>query len=595
MEEPNSDCWLPPGWTVEVRVRKNGKRDKYYFPPSSGLKFNSKVEVFRYLDNAQNKVSIQKISPNVIVEKAIAEGLPPGWVKKTRITTNGDSVRRDTFYIDPVNGYTFCSIKDVDCYLESGEIGSYEFKSKDNDGTDMELKADKSPSTSVTVKPTLSISMGQSSDMDMIANDQQIPRSASSEEYMSVPISECISNQCVVGAKLTSSVLSLAKSSDKKQGKVGVAQSASVSGCTNKDAEEKQLQENSETKHGTEKAQAKNPQCKNKHKKEINLPRRASKRLAGIKVDPVPELKIRNRARRVTVKQSEEEETITNVDKSANSLLDGLAKQKLNNEDTDKTLEVQRSDKEKECFSFSSLESNATVEECVRVIENGDKVDAKLDYTLDFPLRELLTDPCIAFAIQTLTGVTFEASKDLQTFSELKNSLHSKTSASAAAIGEGDGKKSNDGLGGNEFSSPENLAIPPEHAGDAKTDLKAKNENAGPSSEKTLDMSSWMDPCIEFAIKTLTGTIPSDSADQNPKNCLQQQLSSSNSQHSEMALSSVSLDNIYKTDYSCSQYFDTQKPMFNKQSFVDPSLQHTRNIGIGNSAGSRLSHCGERY
>lgn len=49
------------------------------------------------------------------------------------------------FYIDPVNGYTFCSIKDVDCYLESGEIGSYEFKSKDNDGTDMELKADKSP------------------------------------------------------------------------------------------------------------------------------------------------------------------------------------------------------------------------------------------------------------------------------------------------------------------------------------------------------------------------------------------------------------------------------------------------------------------
>ena len=176
-----------------------------------------------------------------------------------------------------------------------------------------------------------------------------------------------------MGAKLTSSVLSLAKSSDKKQGKVGVAQSASVSGCTNKDAEEKQLPGNSETKHGTEKAQAKDPQCKNKHKKEINLPRRASKRLAGIKVDPVPELKIRNRARRVAVKQSEEEETITNVDKSANSLLDGLAKQKLNNEDTDKTLEVQRSDKEKECFSFSSLENNATVEECVRVIENGDK------------------------------------------------------------------------------------------------------------------------------------------------------------------------------------------------------------------------------
>ncbi|KAK7283655.1 hypothetical protein RIF29_13330 [Crotalaria pallida] len=64
MEDPNSDDWLPPGWTVEVRVRKNGKRDKYYIAPSSGLKLKSRVEVFRHLDHAQNKVSIQKISNN---------------------------------------------------------------------------------------------------------------------------------------------------------------------------------------------------------------------------------------------------------------------------------------------------------------------------------------------------------------------------------------------------------------------------------------------------------------------------------------------------------------------------------------------------
>ncbi|KAG5133912.1 hypothetical protein JHK82_025100 [Glycine max] len=536
----------------------------YYFPPSSGLKFNSK-EVFRYLDNVQNKVSIQKISPNIIVEKAIVEGLPPGWVKKTRITTNGDSVRRDTFYIDPVNGYTFCSIEDVDHYLETGKIGRNEFTSKDKDGSDMELKADKSPSRSVTMKPTLSVSKGQSSDLDMIANDQQIPRSASSEEYLDVPISEC-----VVGAELTNLVISRAESSDQKQGKFGLAQSASVSGCTNKDVEEKQLQENSETKHGAAKAQAQDHQWQNKHKKEINLPHRASKRLAGIKVGPVPELKTRNRARRVAIKQSDKEETIIiNVDKSPNSLSGDLAKQKLSGTDTEKTLEVQISDKDKKCFSFSPLENNATVEECARVLENGDKVDAKLDYTLDFPLGELLTDPCIAFAIQTLTGVTFEASKNSQTSSNLRNSQHSKTSAPTLASGKGDDKKSNDGLGDRVLSSLENLAIPKEHAGDDKTDSKAKNENAGPSSEKTLDM-SWMDPCIEFAIKTLTDTIPSDSADQNPKNCIQ--------------LSSVCLDNMYQTDYSCRQYFGTQKPMFHKQSFVDPSLQHTRNIGIVNSA-----------
>ncbi|XP_020205292.1 uncharacterized protein LOC109790523 isoform X2 [Cajanus cajan] len=562
MEEPNSDDWLPPGWTVEVRVRKNGKRDKYYFSPSNGLKFNSKVEVFRYLDNAQNKVSIQKISSNVVVEKAIAEGLPPGWVKKTRITTKGDTVRRDPYYIDPLSGYTFRSIKDVDRHLQSGVIRRSALKPKDKDGIDMELKAGKSLSASVTLKPTLSVSMGQSSDLNMIANDQQTPRPASSGEYKSVPISDFISNQ--LGTELTSSVLSGPKSSDQKEGKV-------CSGCTNEDAQEKQLQENSETKHGTEKSHAEDRHCKNKHKKDISLPRRTSKRLAGIKVDPVPELKTRNRSRRASIKQSSEEETITIFDNYPNSLPDGLAKQfnvpeggsEINCKSI-KSLEVQRSDKHKECISFSPPKNSTTVEECVRVLENGDKVDAKLDYTLDYPLRELLTDPCIAFAIQTLTGVTFETTKNSQTSSDLKTSQHSETSAAATAttgVGEGHGKKSHD-----VFSSPKNIAIPQEPAGDAKTNDKAKNENAGgPSSEEVHDM-SWMDPCIEFAIKTLTGTIPLDSDQKNPKNCLQQQLNSSINQHSEKALSS---------------------------SFVDPSLQHTRNVGIGNSAGARLSHCGE--
>ncbi|CAJ1952730.1 unnamed protein product [Sphenostylis stenocarpa] len=530
MEEPNSHD-LPPGWNVEVKVRKNGKRDKYYFLPSSGLKFKSKVELFRYLDNAQNKVSIQKISPNVVVEKAIAEGLPPGWVKTTRIVTRGDTVRKDTYYIDPVSGYTFRSIEDVDRYLGSGGMGRNTLKLKDKDSSDTMQKDAKSPSASVTMKPTLSISMDQSSDLDMVEKDQQISRSACSEVYMHVPVSKCF---------------------------------------TNKDNQEKKLQENSETKQGTENLQVQDHQYKNKHKKEINLPRRSSKRLAGIKVDPVPELQTRSRTRRLTLKQSgEEEESITNVDRTPNSLPDGLEKQKL-------------SGKDKEWFTFSPLENNATVEECVRVTDNGDKVDAKLDYNLDFPLRELLTDPCIAFAVQTLTGVTFDIPKSSQTSSELKNFQHSEVRG-------GNGKKSNVGLGDNVFSSPENLAIPQQYAGDAtKTNVKAKNEDAEPS-EKSLDM-SWMDPCIEFAIKTLTDSIPLDS-DQNPKNCLQQQLSSSsNQQQSEMTMSSVSLDNMYQADFYCNQYFGTQKPMFN-QSFVDPSLKHTRN-DVG-TAGARLPHRGE--
>ena len=65
-----------------------------------------------------------------------------------------------------------------------------------------------------------------------------------------------------------------------------------IPGCTDGAALYKHLPESAETKHEDEKAQ--NGQRKYKHKKEIHLPRRASKRLAGIKVDPVPELKTSN-------------------------------------------------------------------------------------------------------------------------------------------------------------------------------------------------------------------------------------------------------------------------------------------------------------
>ncbi|KAL2334659.1 hypothetical protein Fmac_015872 [Flemingia macrophylla] len=527
MEE--SDEWLPPGWTVEVRMRKNGRRDK------------------------------------VMVEKAIAEVLAPEWVKKTRRTTNGDTVGSVLYHINPISGYTFRSVKDVDGYIESGQIGR-----QDKD------------STSVTVKPTLSVNMSQSSDLDMIANDQQTPRPASSGE-------------CVVGTKLTSSVLSRTGISDQKERNVCLAQSTLVPGCTNVVVQRTQLQENSETKNGTEKSHDQHHRSKNKHKKDVNLPRRTSKRLAGIKVDPVPELKTRRSRRRAAIKQSGEEENIANVEKSPNSLPDGPEKQFnapevgteiecKSEKHAEKTLEGKNHE---DCFSFSPLKNNTTVEECVRVLENGD--DAKLDYTFDYPLTELLKDPCIAFAYQTLTGVTFDITKDSQTSSVLKNSQNCNTSDVAAGVGVGNSKRSNDGLvGDNEFSSPKNLAFPQEYSGDAKTDGKVKKENAGgPSSEEAQD-TKWMDPCIEFAIKTLTGTTPLDS-DQNPKNRLQQQRISCTEQRGEKGLSSVNLDNIYQSDYQCSQYFGTQKPMF-KQSFVDPSLQHTRNIGIGNSTGARLSH-----
>ncbi|RYR06718.1 hypothetical protein Ahy_B05g074018 isoform B [Arachis hypogaea] len=75
MEDPSSGDCLPQGWTVEVKVRKNGRRDKYYFSPSSGLKFSSKVEVFRHLENARNKVGIQRVADNVCQQNLSFHGI----------------------------------------------------------------------------------------------------------------------------------------------------------------------------------------------------------------------------------------------------------------------------------------------------------------------------------------------------------------------------------------------------------------------------------------------------------------------------------------------------------------------------------------
>ncbi|KAM5557311.1 hypothetical protein ABKV19_024609 [Rosa sericea] len=109
-------------------------------------------------------------------------------------------------------------------------------------------------------------------------------------------------------------------------------------------------------KHGSEKIQR---LSKSKKKKDLNLPRRASKRLAGIEVDTVPELKASTRARRVGSKQS---------DNSA-----GCTSQQPEKQD------------------FASV-----------VQEEHDKAEEKPGVPSDSPLADFFTDPCIAFAIKTL-------------------------------------------------------------------------------------------------------------------------------------------------------------------------------------------------
>ncbi|XP_019156015.1 PREDICTED: uncharacterized protein LOC109152815 isoform X2 [Ipomoea nil] len=160
---------LPPGWTREFRARKCGtKSDPFYVDPVSGFGFRSKKDAQRYLETgdiakcimkptkrepgsafndkphnieepaskleeSQNNTSVEDRSniskkresqPAKIAVQNSVDGLPAGWIKEIRTRTYASGgIREDPFYIDPVSGYVFRSKKDALRYLETGDIG----------------------------------------------------------------------------------------------------------------------------------------------------------------------------------------------------------------------------------------------------------------------------------------------------------------------------------------------------------------------------------------------------------------------------------------------------------------------------------------
>jgi len=220
-------------------------------------------------------------------------------------------------------------------------------------------------------------------------------------------------------------------------------------------APEKPFTQNAQTKHETEKAQ--NGKRKYERKKYTDLPRRASNRLPGIEVAPYTELEKMYREHRVANKQ----------DKM--------------NKGTEET---------KNKFCFLPQEYRHCFEE----------------YCLDQPIEKLLSDPCIRFAIETITEVKFE-NYYFQTPSQVKHSIEVEQEPV--------------------LSIPENIATPNEcvPAAEIRQTDKGK-EKWEPSSE----IPCWMAPFLEISVLSLTdssSTIHSVT-DSNSKSFLQPQLTSSN-------------------------------------------------------------------
>ncbi|CAL9243214.1 unnamed protein product [Arabidopsis halleri] len=279
---------------VEIRVRKNGRKDK------------------------------------VIVEKSAAQGLPEGWIKKLEITNrSGRKNRRDPFFIDPKSEYIFQSFKDASRYVETGNIGHYARKLKESD-----IEDDDSGNGKTVLR--LEYVEKKSAD-DLLEKEKKIDIHVRKSKRRNLSSSDEHSKNCKMNSDLsivTSQVLEdlgkkeEAKDPIEKQPIVKRVTRSQSKASTNEEVIDLKRKNPSSSNAKSEKDFVKSSARSQKPKKESllkegeeqdstkkqitrskaivktnelsnSVARRTSKRLAGIELEPTPELKTRTKVQRI--------------------------------------------------------------------------------------------------------------------------------------------------------------------------------------------------------------------------------------------------------------------------------------------------------
>ncbi|XP_022140860.1 methyl-CpG-binding domain-containing protein 13 isoform X2 [Momordica charantia] len=509
MMNQNSEDWLPPGWTVKIKVRKSGKKDKYYFEPSSQMRFNSRAEVSRYLKTAaiyhpeseESRIVEQPVN-NVEVKKAIAEELPPGWIREIRVTRIANRIRRDSFYIDPVTGNALRSIRDVHRYLTTGKVSRLAYKSRNQRNSELEFQNDdisvsalKSPAVSKKEMLTIGKARRQivwsqnSSEPSEIINDEAFFQNSVGVRE-SMPLSEPTSgsghDHGGIGTKLHNPTLAEAKDPEQSKEKNDFSEVVST---PVKSIPHKLAIENEPTKNEIKKRQRKS--------KDMNLPRRASKRLAGLEADPVLEVKAGRRARPLASEESDTQVSSSTKWASQCSENPDVKHETKSIIDRRKSTDTNPDSSRKEDSDVKQSPLLQLSVEDVKKVKSEDayedKADVKQGPLLKLPVEDLLTDPCIAFAVKTLTGGVFDASISSEALL-VPNNIDRPSTVYAAP---------------NEKRTVE----PESKLAEKLPSPELPVDNVVKKLESTLELpvgEILADPCIEFAIKTLTGEIPLD-------------------------------------------------------------------------------------
>ncbi|XP_073312286.1 uncharacterized protein [Primulina huaijiensis] len=479
--EFTTDDDLPPGWIKEIKTSESGdkiRKDLYYTDPVSGYIFRSKKDVLRFLDTndirscairpkrretndfqsikeipldnsgesslkpeasikyesminaayiTEIKKNSQQPSPAVAIEIASTDGLPPGWIKEIRTSQSGDKIRKDPFYTDPVSGYIFRSKKDVLRYLETNDISSCAIRPKRREIDSPSLIKKKTSSSPINKKLSKQLEtktklfIGEESNANGEGVSNTKTQAASKADTFTVAsagsdsLKEMFS--CENSNKRFDMKMGPAHTRDcSKQGEKAMADVLAICSVINDTFTEEKLPD-SEMENRTR--GTKSELRKSKKRRDLNLPLRASKRLAKSEPEMLSNVELSERTCRAATKRSSATSVTLPSDlgptkKVADHANAVVETPRLRGEDPldnvekplakgNATLNEEPSNKVKNPLA----EDDTNLKEQTVGKTNGKQpndVVTSQDTQPCYEFGDSWTDPCLEFAYKTLTG-----------------------------------------------------------------------------------------------------------------------------------------------------------------------------------------------
>ncbi|GMQ05314.1 hypothetical protein CsSME_00050392 [Camellia sinensis var. sinensis] len=426
---------LPPGWIKEIRIQRKAnktRKDPYYTDPVSGYVFRSEKDALRYLEtgnfstcaikpkkreeleflNGETSPNMGKLSGGIsssnlegsqnvkalecttcvseqkqtgvtmqsgekdVIVRVTTKGLPPGWIKEIRIQKKANKTRRDPYYTDPASGYVFRSQKDALRYLETGDISS------------------------CATKPT------KRDEVKFLNGETSVSLPSAGHYTTRRQLFTGTENNAPSSFETTD-----AEGSQKRQCTSVSADNGTVSTPSTEILQEENLEKKSiENKRNIKR------QCIPKVKKELDLPRRSSKRLEELKLKTVANCVLSEEAHGAAAGKSGETEV--------------KPLQTISTQITDHDLRgTELSD-----INEKPLEDQAVPEDQPARPETEMKDQENLGSEVN-PSGDSWSDPCLEFAFKTLTGALAVENNVATTqgyFQEQVNTSRAQTDGSLA-------------------------------------------------------------------------------------------------------------------------------------------------------------------